>query len=72
MYLEKLAKDPESIGGGCQTMYLAANGMFGVQGLTADIDTMGNVENLLPGESVVLIKPEVVIEAVRRYQGGLT
>jgi len=25
---------------------------------------------LLPGEGVVLIKPEIVIEAVRRYQEG--
>ncbi len=71
MRLQRLAKDPDSYAvGGCQTMYLAANGMFGVQGIEADADTMSTVENLLPGEGVVLIKPEIVIEAVRRYQDG--
>lgn len=71
MYLQRLAKDQDSYAvGGCQAMYLATNGMFGVQGVEADADTMGNVDNLLPGEGVVLIKPEIVIEAVRRYQEG--
>ncbi len=68
MYLQKLAKDADSIGGGCQAMYFTENGMFGVQGIKADADTLGNVEHLLPGEGVVLIKPEIVVEAVRRYQ----
>lgn len=69
MYLERLAKDQDSYAtGGSQTMYLATNGMFGVQGIEADSDTLGNVENLIPGEGFVLIKPEIVIEAVRRYQ----
>jgi hypothetical protein len=72
MDLMKLAKDRESIGGGCQAMYLATNGMFTVQGVTVDGDTLGNVEHLLPGEGVVFIKPEIVIEAVRAYQDGLT
>lgn len=70
MRLEKLAKDEESKVSGCQTMYLAENGMFTVQGIEADADTIGNVEHLLPGEGVVFIKPEIVIEAVRRYQAG--
>lgn len=70
MRLEKLAKDVDSKVSGCQTMYLAENGMFGVQGLEVDTDTLGNVESLLPGEGVVLIKPEIVIEAVCRYQAG--
>lgn len=30
-----------------------------------------NVENLITEERFVLIKPEIVIEAVRRYQEGL-
>lgn len=29
---------------------------------------MIDVENLIPGEGVVRIKPEIVIEAVRLYQ----
>ena len=46
--------------------------MFGVQGIKADSDTLGNVENLILGEGFVLIKSEIVIEAVRRYQEGLS
>ncbi len=73
MHLQRLAKDPESYAvGGSQTMYLAENGMFGVQGIQADAGTLGNVENLIPGEGFVLIKPEIVIEAVRRYQRRLS
>ncbi len=34
MHLQRLAKDQESYAtGGSQTMYLAENGMFGVQGI---------------------------------------
>lgn len=72
MHLRRLAKDQDSYAvGGSQTMYLAENGMFGVQGIEADADTLGNVENLVTGERFTLIKPEIVIEAVRRYQEGL-
>lgn len=72
MHLQRLAKDQESYAvGGSQTMYLAENGMFGVQGIETDSDTLGNVENLIPGEAFVLIKPEIVIEAVRRYHERL-
>ncbi len=66
--LEKLARDEESRQGGSQAMYLDEEGWFGVQGLLVDADTLANVENLVPGEGVVRIKPEIVIEAVRRYQ----
>ena len=68
MRLEKLARDEESRQGGSQAMYLDEEGWFGVQGLLFDADTLANVENLVPGEGVVRIKPEIVIEAVRRYQ----
>jgi hypothetical protein len=72
MHLHRLAKDQDSYAvGGSQTMYLAENGMFGVQGIKADSDTLGNVENLITGEGFVLIKPEIVIEAVRHYQDRL-
>ncbi len=67
MRLEKLAKDADSNPDGCQTVYLAEDGRFGVQGDLVDTDTNANLENLLPGEGAVLIKPEIVIEAVRRY-----
>jgi len=68
MRLEMLAKDRDSIQGGSQAMYLDQGGWFTIQGLLVDADTLGNVENLVPGEGVVRIKPEIVIEAVRRYQ----
>jgi hypothetical protein len=72
MHLQRLAKDQDSYAvGGSQTIYLAENGMFGVQGIEADSDTLGNVENLITGEGFVLIKPEIVIEAVHRYQDRL-
>ena len=70
MRLRKICKDEQSNPTGCQTMYLAENGMFAVQAVGADADTLGNVENLLPGEVVGFIKPEIVIEAVRLYQQG--
>lgn len=68
MRLEKLAKDSDSNPGGCQTVYLAEDGRFGVQGDLVDADTHASLENVLPGEGAVFIKPEIVIEAVRRYQ----
>lgn len=67
MRLEKLAKDPQSNPDGCETVYLAEDGRFGMQGELVDADTHANLENLLPGEGAVFIKPEVVVEAVHRY-----
>lgn len=70
MQLQRLAVDPDSFAvGGCHTMYLDEGGWFTVQGDQLDADTHTNLENVLPGESAVRIKPEVVIEAVRRYEG---
>ncbi len=42
-----------------------------MQGDRLDADTHANLENLLPGEGAVRIKPEVVIEAVRQHLGRL-
>jgi len=50
---------------------LTEDGRFGVQGDVVDDDTHANLENLLPGEGGVFIKPEILIEAVRRYQERL-
>lgn len=68
VHLQKLCKDPESNPGGCQSVYVAENGMMAVQGLTMDRETYANMENLLPGENGVLIKPEIILEAARLYQ----
>ncbi|MGH3851952.1 MAG: hypothetical protein ACRDR6_00315 [Pseudonocardiaceae bacterium] len=67
MRLEKLAKDVASNPDGCQTVYLAEDGRLGIQGDLVDADTQANLENLLPGEGAVFIKPEIVLEAVHRY-----
>ena len=69
MRIDKLAKDAQSNPTGCMTMYLAENGWFAAQGPLVDSDTHGNLENVLPGEGAVFIKPQVVIEAVQRYLG---
>lgn len=42
--------------------------MMAVQGLRMDRDTYANMENLLPGESGVLIKPEIILEAAKLYR----
>lgn len=68
MKLTKLCKDVASNPTGSQAMYLDEEAWFTVQGLLVDADTLSNVENLVPGEGVVRIKPEIVIEAVRLYQ----
>lgn len=67
MELTKLAKDWDSGKTGCQTMYLAADGTFVVQGDEVDAATHASLESVLPGEAAVRIKPEIVIEALRRY-----
>lgn len=68
MRLERLAKDAGSGVDGCPAMYVAEDGSFVVQGDLLDEDTIGNLQNVLPGEGAVQIRPEVVIEALRRYQ----
>lgn len=65
MRLEKLAKDPGSNPDGCPTFYLTEDGRLSVQGELVDADTYAKLENVLPGEGA---EPEIVIEAVRRYQ----
>lgn len=69
MWLRKICKDSESNPTGCHTMYLDEGGWFTVQGDMLDPATAAQLENALPGEGAVRIKPEVVIEAVRAYQG---
>lgn len=68
----QVRKDQDSYAvSGCHTMYLDEGGWFTVQGDRLDADTHANLENLLPGEGAVRIKPEVVIEAVRQHLGRL-
>ncbi|WP_110081038.1 hypothetical protein [Actinokineospora spheciospongiae] len=67
MKLTKLYKDPSSGGQGCPTVYVAESGEFVVQGYLVDGDTMGELENVLPGESAVRISSEVILGAIERY-----
>jgi hypothetical protein len=65
MRLQRLAKDAASGEKNCQSVYDDLDGAeFVLVGPTVD---NSQVENVLPGEGVVRIKREVIIEAVRRY-----
>ncbi|MER5620235.1 MULTISPECIES: hypothetical protein [unclassified Streptosporangium] len=68
MKLTMLCKDSNSGGQGCPSVYLADSGEMVVQGVQVDEATMGELANLLPGETAVRIDPEVILGAIRRYQ----
>lgn len=66
MRLERLAKDADSGDDGCPGVELDLdNGDLVVTGEAVD---GAQIPHLLPGEGVVRLKPEVVAEAMRRYQ----
>lgn len=71
MRLHKLAKDPSSDIGGCQTVYdrldSPAEPECVVQGPVIDNE---HLEHVLPGEAAVRIKRSILVEAMRRYQDG--
>ncbi len=69
MRLEKLAKDGGSGNFGCQTAYLAEDGSLVIQGDLIDADTERQLENVLPGEGAVHIKPAIVEAALARLRG---
>lgn len=65
MRLELLAKDALSGEKGCPSVHDDLDGTdFVMVGPTVD---SAYLENILPGEGVVRINREIVIEAVRRY-----
>lgn len=67
MNLRKLAKDADSGTNGCPTVYavdeLPAD--LVIQGVEAGASLIAELENVLPGETAVIIKREVVEEALR-------
>jgi hypothetical protein len=74
MRLRKLAKDRDSGTNGCPAVYdidVQPEALV-IQGDQADADIMATLENLLPGETAVIIKREVVEEALRKLlaEGG--
>jgi len=71
MKLRKLFKDQGSGGNGCPTVYLGDTGEFVVQGYEVDDETVGELENVLPGERAVRISADVVLGAVERYRSDV-
>lgn len=66
MRLYKLAKDGESGMNGCPTVYATDTRDLVIQGDEVDEETRASLENLLAGESAVVIKRDVVEEALRK------
>ena len=68
MHLRKLAKDIDSGTNGCPAVYDidVLPEYLAIQGEQADAEVMARLENLLPGETAVIIKREVVEEALRK------
>lgn len=71
MELTLLAKDAESGKTGCESVYRpTTDGERAiVQGTVLDEETEQNLVNVLPGESAVSIKIEVLREALRAIDG---
>jgi len=56
-----------SQGGGCPTVYETDQGDVVVQGdLLTDTEAQGDLKDVLPGESAVLLPRKVILEAARR------
>jgi hypothetical protein len=68
MKVETLAKDGGSGDDGCPSIYVAEDGQVVVQGQVADSHTLGELKNPLPGETAVLIAPEVVLAAAAKLR----
>jgi hypothetical protein len=62
MRVKLLAKDADSGGQGCQSGYLADNGMCVLQGPEIDDPTYASLANVLPGEKGVMLKPQVILD----------
>jgi hypothetical protein len=67
MHLRKLAKDADSGTNGCPTVYAIDEPPeeLVIQGVQADVGIIARLENVLDGETAVIIKREVVEEALR-------
>jgi len=74
MRLRKLAKDGASGTNGCPAVYDidVLPEYLAIQADQADAEIMARLENLLPGETAVIIRREVVEEALRKLlaEGG--
>lgn len=70
MRLRRLAKLNTSGTNGCPAVYDELDGILPgylvIQGDLAGPEIMAQLENLLPGETAVVIKREIVLEALRK------
>lgn len=64
-----LAKDGGSGEQGCPSVW-AQDGELIFLGPEVDGGTLGHLDNVLPGETAVRIKPEVIRAALARYDAG--
>ena len=64
-----LAKDIDSGRNGCPSVHLDDEaGMFVLLGPEADTETFSRLENVLPGERAVLLRPDVVLRAADAFR----
>ncbi|MGB9282339.1 MAG: hypothetical protein WCB57_20035 [Pseudonocardiaceae bacterium] len=68
MKLEMLAKDLRSGDQGCPSCYLGDDAEVYVQGDEASPAAYNAAENLLPGERIVQIDPQVILDAADRLR----
>jgi hypothetical protein len=69
--MELLAKDPTSGRNGCPSVHLDDNGDFVVLAPEVESGTLARLENVLPGERAVRMRPEVVLAAVEQYRARM-
>ncbi len=68
MRLTLIAKDAQSGGKGCPSVYVSDSGEMVVQGVQLAASELAELQNPLPGETAVRIAPDVVLEAAERYR----
>ena len=66
--MKPIAKDTGSGNDGCPSVYIEGD-EFVVQG--PELDSLADLENVLPGETAVRIGINVVREALARHDAGL-
>ena len=69
--MELLAKDPASGRNGCPSVHLDDNGDLVVLAPEVEPSTVALMENVLPGEKAVRIRPEVMLAAMERYRARM-
>ncbi|MGH3720707.1 MAG: hypothetical protein ACRDRI_18050 [Pseudonocardiaceae bacterium] len=68
MKLDMLAKDTSSGEQGCPSCYLGDDAMAYVQAEEAQVEAYGAAVNLLPGEKIVRIAPQVILDAAAQLR----